>query len=546
MDDTQDNQDYSEYENMRMDDSVPMDMADAVVPMDDTPDPPTPENGTDTPLEMAIPLIQAQQDNDVLPPHNLDIEASLLGAILRNDTILQQKLDKLTSEHFFAPEHQTIFKWIRQTVEAGHKATPATLSHLADNTPNVKALGGKQYLTTLASDVISLINTREYQDTLIDLYTRRQLITVGEDMQQSAHNLDFENTAQKQIETAEQHLYNLAEKGDMDKGTIPFTTAMTNALETAEKAFKSDGSVVGISTGLRDLDYWLGGLHPSDLLILAGRPGMGKTALVTNMAFNVAKIYEVYTDSNGKQRQNGGTVLFFSLEMSATQLATRILSEQAEIPSDKIRRGDIIDGEFNTLCQTVTNINQVPLYIDDTPGLSVTAMRQKARRQHRRHGLDLIIVDYLQLLQGPAGKRFDNRTNEVSEITRHLKLIAKDLDVPVIALSQLSRAVEQREDKRPQLSDLRESGSIEQDADVVMFLYRAEYYLKDRHPERRDNEAEDKYMERVQRHNTKVSDAQNKAEVSIAKQRHGPIGTVALFFNPEFTKFGDLDTHHAP
>ncbi len=527
MDDTQDTTEYAAYEGIISD---------------------TTENDTgDTPsanTPAAVPLAQVAQDNDSLPPHNLDIEASVLGAILRNDGILHQKLDKLTADHFFAPEHQTLFTWIKQTVDMGQKATPATLAHLADSTPNVQALGGKKYLNTLASDVISLINVSEYQDTLIDLYTRRQLVVLGADMTATAHDLDFENTAQKQIEVAEQQLYNLAEKGDLDKGTIHFQTAISQALESAEEAFNSDGSVVGVATGFIDLDKRLGGLHPSDLLILAGRPAMGKTALVTNIAFHVAKTYEQYTDSNGKQRQNGGTVLFFSLEMSAEQLATRILSEQTEIPSDKIRRGDIDETAFTTLCSTVANINQAPLYIDDTPGLSVTAMRQKARRQQRKFGLDAIVVDYLQLLQGPAGKRYDNRVNEVSEITRHLKLIAKDLNVPVIALSQLSRAVEQREDKRPQLADLRESGSIEQDADVVMFIYRAEYYLKDAHPEQRDNEADDKYMARVERHNTKIHDARNKAELIIAKQRHGAVGTVELFFNPEFTKFGDLDTHH--
>ena len=545
MEDSQNTAEFSDYENIVQSESV-----------SDTPPPvgvpvggPAQSDGgfsvtEGTDSAPAKPIVHVEQNTDLLPPHNLDIEASLLGAILRNDTILQQKLDKLTAEHFYAPEHQTLFGWIRNTVEAGQKATPTTLAHLADSTPNIKALGGKEYLSKLASDVISLVNAREYQDTLIDLFTRRQLIALGENVVEGAYDLDFDNTAQHQIEVAEQSLYNLAEKGDMDKGTIPFVTALTQALETTEQAFLSDGAVIGIPTGLKDLDERLGGLMSSDLLILAGRPAMGKTALVTNIAFYAAKTYEKYTDNTGKQRQNGGVVLFFSLEMSAEQLAQRILAEQSEIPSDMMRKGNIKPNEFSTLTQTVADINTCPLFIDDTPGLSVTAMRQKARRQQRKHGLDLIIVDYVQLLQGPSGKKFDNRVNEVSEITRHLKLIAKDLEVPIIALSQLSRMVEQRTDKRPLLSDLRDSGSIEQDADVVMFIYREEYYLSENHPEPREKESEEKYMKRVEWHNNKVNESRNKAEVIIAKNRHGAVGTIELFFNAKLTRFSDLDPHH--
>lgn len=512
-----------------------------IPPVGDTPY----TDASPSPDVAVIPTPQAHTESDTPEaPYNLDIEASVLGAILRNDSIIQNRLDKLNPEHFYAPEHQTIFKWMRHIADAGQKCSPATMAHLANKTPNIVALGGKAYLDTLASDVLSLINITEYQEILIDLYARRQLILLGQDISSEACNVDLENSAQKQIEKAEQSLYALAEKGDMDKGTIPFTNALEQALKNAEQAFQSDGAVVGVATGLTDMDKHLGGLHPSDLLILAGRPAMGKTALVTNIAFHAAKSYSCETDESGKEHKTGGTVLFFSLEMSAEQLAGRILSEQSEIASDKIRRGDIDKEHFNTLCQVVKDIHNIPLFIDDTPGLTVTAMRQKARRQKRKHGLDLIIVDYLQLLQGSAGKKFDSRVNEVSEITRHLKLIAKDLEVPVIALSQLSRQVENREDKRPQLADLRESGSIEQDADVVMFIYRQEYYLKDAHPERRANESEEKYMERSEIHTQRMNDARNKAEVIIAKQRHGPTGTVELFFNGEFTRFGDLDAHH--
>lgn len=543
MEDSQNTAEFSDYENIVQGESV----SDTPPPVDVPVGVPAQSDGgfsvtEGTDSAPAKPIVHVEQNRDMLPPHNLDIEASLLGAMLRNDTILQQKLDKLTAEHFYAPEHQTLFGWIRNTVEAGQKATPTTLAHLANITPNIKALGGKEYLSKLASDVISLVNAREYQDTLIDLFTRRQLIALGENVVEGAYDLDFDNTAQHQIEVAEQSLYNLAEKGDMDKGTIPFVTALTQTVETTEQAFLSDGGVIGIPTGLKDMDEQLGGLMSSDLLILAARPAMGKTALATNIAFYAAKTYEKYTDDTGKQRQNGGVVLFFSLEMSAEQLAQRILAEQSEIPSNMMRKGRIKQDQMDTLTQKVQDIKNYPLFIDDTPGLSVTAMRQKARRQQRKHGLDLIIVDYVQLLQGPSGKKFDNRVNEVSEITRHLKLIAKDLEVPIIALSQLSRAVEQRIPPRPQLSDLRDSGSIEQDADVVMFIYRGEYYLKE--PERREKESEEKYMKRVEWYNKEINKLRNKAEVIIAKNRHGATATIDLFFKRELTRFSDLDPYH--
>jgi len=477
-------------------------------------------------------------------PHNLEIEASIIGAILKNNNLLE-KADVLRPEHFYAPENQILFKWILELTGRNQLASPKTLSHLADNEPAISELGGKKYLAKLASDVFSVVNVAEFANTIEDLFVKRQLITLGEEIILDGYNQNIENTGEKQIEKAEQSLFNLAETGDIKKQIIGLGTALNQTLEQAEKAFLNPSGLAGITTGFRDLDKQMGGLHQSDLLILAGRPAMGKTSLATNIAFNAANAYSVEVDEKGNKISNGGVVLFFSLEMSSEQLATRIISEQAEIPSNKIRLGEINEEQFKRLAEKSSKLSNTQLYIDDTPGISVTSLRQRARRIQRQHGLDLIVVDYLQLLQGPAGKKFDNRVNEISEITRSLKIVAKELNIPVIALSQLSRSVEQREDKRPILSDLRESGSIEQDADLVMFIYRPEYYIsKKSPPERNTNESESKFMERVEIHNSKLHDARNKAEIIIAKQRHGPSGTIELFFNAEFTRFGDLDTKH--
>ncbi len=483
-------------------------------------------------------------DNAQTPPHNLEIEASLIGAILRNNQLIE-RADMLRPEFFYAPEHRTIYTWIMQTMEKGQLATPATLGHIADGDLAVKAIGGRDYLARLASDVISIINIGDYASTLVDLHIKRELIVIGNDLVNDAYENDIDNTGEKQIEKAEEILFNLAENGESENSTTSLGQAAISALKSAEKAFLTDEQVVGVTTGFKAMDSRLGGLHGSDLLILAGRPAMGKTSLATNMAFNASKAFKETEKDNGEILQEGGRTLFFSLEMSAEQLASRILSEQSEVPSDKIRRGDITEEEFSRIAKATTTLAKTPLFIDDTPGLSITALRQRARRVQRKNGLDFIVVDYLQLLQGPAGKKNDNRVNEVSDITRGLKMVAKELNVSVLALSQLSRGVESREDKTPMLSDLRESGSIEQDADVVMFIYRPEYYLQNSSPEKRPNESDDKYMQRVEDHNNRLAEAKNVAEVIIAKQRHGPVGTIELFFNGEFTKFGDLDRYHS-
>ena len=479
------------------------------------------------------------------PPHNLEVEAALLGAVLRNNRAFEHVGDLLSAEHFYAPEHQRIYSAIRQITEKGQIANATTLSHVMDTDPLIREVGGGSYLFELAANVVTVINAKDYAETIRDLHLKRELIGLGEDVVNEAYDLeDLEDTAERQIERAEHRLYTLATTGEVDRGVATLKSAVELALESAEQAYKRDTHLVGVTTGFRDVDQMLGGLHRSDLLILAGRPSMGKTSLATNMAFNAAKAYNRREDENGNVFEEGGKVLFFSLEMSAEQLASRILSEQSRVASDKIRRGEIETDEFEKLAIAAQELSQVPLFIDDTPALTITGLRQRARRVKRQHGLHMIVVDYLQLLQGPADKRSDNRVQEVSDITRGLKTLAKELDVPVLALSQLSRQVEQREDKRPQLSDLRESGSIEQDADVVTFIYRPEYYLQREHPTERQNEAPDKFQERVERHNQRLNDSRNIAEVIIAKQRHGPIGIVELFFDGNYTRFEDLDRHH--
>jgi replicative DNA helicase len=413
-----------------------------------------------------------------------------------------------------------------------------TLKNFFEQDQSLAEIGGPAYLAELASSAVGLINAGEYGRLIYDLHLRRELINLGEDVVERAYGGDVEETATNQIERAEQGLYDLATRGEYEGGFQPFKSSVIDAIEMAEKAHKREGALAGIGTGLTDIDKLLGGLHPSDLIILAGRPSMGKTALATIMAFNAAY---TYAKSKGGE---GGIVGFFSLEMSAEQLASRILSEQTDISSDRMRKGELSNEEFNRLVVASQTLHQIPIFIDDTPALTVSALRTRARRLKRQHGLAMIVIDYLQLISASHGSRNDNRVQEVSEITRGLKTLAKELDVPVLALSQLSRAVEQRDNKRPQLSDLRESGSIEQDADVVMFIYREEYYLDRDQPEQRQEESDDKFFERRKRWEERLESVRNVAEVIVAKQRHGPIGTVKLMFQGAFTRFGNLDQDH--
>jgi replicative DNA helicase len=477
-----------------------------------------------------------------VPPHNYEAEMALLGAILANNLVFDKVNEFLRPDHFADALHGRIYEAAGKLIERGQIANVLTLKNLFDQDPALIELGGAQYLARLAASVVTVINAEDYGHAIHDLYLRRELIDLGEEMVNTAHTHDLDLSAVQQIETAEQHLYNLAETGDTEGGLEPLTAALTGAIKMAEAAVLREGHVTGVTTGLADLDKKLGGLQPSDLVILAARPSMGKTSLATNIAYNSAQAYEEVRDAlGGIKVANGAKVAFFSLEMSAEQLAMRILAERTEISSDRIRRGEISrDDDFSRLVAAAQELQTLHLFIDDTPGLTVPAMRTRARRLKRRHGLQLIVVDYIQLMRSPAGMRSENRVQEVSEITRGLKAIAKELDVPVLALSQLSRAVEQREDKRPQLADLRESGSIEQDADVVMFIFREEYYHERGEPKQREDESNEKFAERHARWLERGERIHNVAEVHIAKQRHGPIGVVELFFDGMVTKFSNL------
>ncbi|MDP6345711.1 MAG: replicative DNA helicase [Alphaproteobacteria bacterium] len=473
------------------------------------------------------------------PPHNIEAEQALLGAILVNNQAANRVTDFLLPEHFQMPGHQRIYAAALKLIERGQIANPVTLKHYFDQDDALTEVGGAQYLVRLAGATVSVINAEHYGRAIFDLAVRRGLIDIGEDMVNEAYGADVEVEAAQQIEAAEQRLFTLAETGRRDQGFINFDDVLTRAIEVAEAAYHRDGRMTGVATGLVDLDHKLGGLHPSDLLILAGRPAMGKSALATNIAFHAALAHRRQADEAGREKTvDGAVVAFFSLEMSAEQLATRLLAERAAISSEKIRRGDISADDFSRIARAAQEIENAPLFIDDTPALSISALRTRSRRLKRSHDLGLIVVDYLQLLR-PSGRQADNRVQEVSEITQGLKALAKELDVPVLALSQLSRQVEQRDDKRPQLADLRESGSIEQDADVVMFIFREEYYHERKQPEP-DTPEHAKWLERA-------DSIHGLAEVIIGKQRHGPTGTIRLQFQREFTKFHNLDAaNHLP
>jgi replicative DNA helicase len=472
-------------------------------------------------------------------PRNEEAEQALLGALLVNNAALNKVVEFLEPEHFFSAVHGRIYAAVRKLVlDRNQEASPVTLKAYFQDDADLSEVGGARYLAELAANTVTVVNVEDYGRAVYDAHLRRQLIEVGEDMVNDAYAHDLDVGPSEQLERAERRLFDLATTGSANTGFAALSSAVQSALLTAEAAFKRGSHITGVTTGLTDMDRKLGGLHPSDLIILAGRPSMGKTSLATNIAYNAAK---AYLDSGA---EDGAVVGFFSLEMSAEQLATRLLADVSAVPGDKIRRGDIRDAEFQQFVEASTLLNRLPFFIDDTPGLSVTGLRTRARRLHRTHKLGMIVVDYLQLLSGGGSKGNENRVQEISEITRGLKGVAKELDVPVVALSQLSRAVEQREDKRPQLADLRESGSIEQDADVVMFVFREQYYLERAEPTRRPEENDEKFNDRYQRWQQRAAEVHNTAEVIIAKQRHGPIGTVRLHFDGQFTRFSDLDPHH--
>ncbi|MCP3970899.1 MAG: replicative DNA helicase [Rhodobacteraceae bacterium] len=482
--------------------------------------------------EIAAIQAQAPADETGTLPHNIEAEQQLLGAILTNNDTYDRVSSVIGPQHFYDPVHARIYEVASARIAKNALASPVTLKAFLEDDEGLKELGGPAYLARLAGAAISSFAARDYAQMIYDLAIRRELIQLGSDIAARAAKVEVSSEPKEQIVEAEQALYKLGEEGQADTGFQSFLRAVTDAVNVANAAYQREGGLAGLATDLADLDKKLGGLHRSDLLILAGRPSMGKTSLATNVAFNIAKRYKRGTLPDGSEGTvDGGVIGFFSLEMSAEQLAARVLSEASEVPSEQIRRGDMTETEFRRFVEAAKTLEACPLFIDDTPALPISQLAARARRLKRTHGLDALFVDYLQLVRPASAK--DSRVNEVSEITQGLKAIAKELDIPVVALSQLSRQVENREDKRPQLSDLRESGSIEQDADVVMFVFREEYYKEREKPGDHDLEAMAKWQDEMEK-------LHGKAEVIIGKQRHGPIGSVDLSFEGRFTRFGNL------
>ena len=468
-------------------------------------------------------------------PHNLEAEQAILGAILANNEALNHVGSSLMPEDFYAGIHQRIFKSIQQFHDKGLIANPVTLKHHFAGAEGVE----DHYLARLVATATSIINIADYTRVIRDLAVKRRLIGIGENVVVEAFNPQSEHEGMTQVEIAEQQLFKLATDGDAEGGFKALKFSVVDALNRTEKAFQRSGAVVGIDTGFVDMNRLLGGLHPSDLIILAGRPSMGKTALATNLAYNCAKNLAREDEGALERGEKPRSVGFFSLEMSAEQLAMRILASECGIPSQNLQRGNLTQEEFERLVEGSNKLSSLPFHIDDTPALSIGALRSRARRLKRVHNLSVLVIDYLQLVRPTSSNSQANRVQEVSEITQGLKAIAKELDIPVIALSQLSRAVEQREDKRPQLADLRESGSIEQDADMVMFVYRDEYYLSRTEP-RPDTPEHAGWMEKMEK-------VHGLADVIVAKHRNGPIGNVTLQFQGELTRFSDyIKPDHMP
>ena len=466
-------------------------------------------------------------------PHNLEAEQALLGALLFDNAAYERISDSLQARHFYDPFHARLYAAIEEHIRKGQLAEPIMLVDRFKHDPAFEELGGLRYLADLVDHAPPAANAPDYARAVYDLALKRDLIRIGGEIAVTATRGDAELSAREQIEAAEQQLYDLAERGGVATGVKTLEQAVHGALEMTTEAYHRDGGLAGLSTGLTDLDQKLGGLHKSDLLIVAGRPSMGKSSLALNIAYNVAKRYMWEPQPDGTRKTvDGGVAVFFSLEMSAEQLAMRLLAEVSGVPSDKLRKGEIDASEYGRIRDAALDIQSSPLHIDDTGGLSIGRLAARARRLKRQVGLDLIVVDYLQLVTTGESSRNDNRVQEVTQITQGLKALAKELAVPVIACAQLSRQVEQRDDKRPQLSDLRESGSIEQDADVVMFVFRESYYLSRGEP-REGTPEHLTWQEEMDR-------VAHLAEVIIGKQRHGPIGTVRMHYNDDLTKFSDL------
>ena len=464
------------------------------------------------------------KDNFKELPNNIDAEQAVIGSILVSNEIFDEISTIISNINFYDPMHQKIFGAIESLIYKGMLANPITLKNYFENEKD--EIDVPEYLVKVTRFSTSSRQAIEYSKIIYDMFVRRELIKISENTIDTAKLNDLNVSGQNIIENSERLLFDLAENGSFNSSLVKFDEAMKQTIEMASAAYKNDEGIVGVPTGLRDLDDRLGGLHNSDLVIIAGRPGMGKTALATNIAFHAAQKLQ---DSGRKS-----SIAFFSLEMSSEQLSTRILAEQSRIKSNDIRRGKISDEQFDKFIETSKNISELPLYIDETPAISIAAMSNRARRIKRLFGLDMIVVDYIQLMSGSLNNRNDGRVQEISQITQGLKAIAKELSIPVIALSQLSRQVEQRDNHKPLLSDLRESGSIEQDADVVMFVYRESYYLENKEPQAATVEHAE--------WQAKMNEISTLAQIIIAKQRHGPTGNIEVEFEAMFTKFKDKDT----
>jgi replicative DNA helicase len=473
-------------------------------------------------------------------PQNVEAEAALLGALMIDNRLVEDVQLKLRPDHFFEPLHARIYEAILRMTDMNRIANPVTLRPLFEADESIKEVGGPAYLAQLTGSGAAVIGARDFAQQIYDLALLRALVGVGRDLVEGALDTSEDVAPLAQIERAETELYKVAEEGGAEGRAKSFSDATKEALEMAERALNSGGHLSGFTTGLESLNSKIGGLHKSDLIIVAGRPGMGKSSLATNIGFACAqRLLRDREDGMEPAKSAGTPVALFSLEMSADQLATRILAEQSGISSENLRMGRISQQEFRQLARAAAELQSLPLYIDDTPGLTIAALRTRARRLKRQKGIGMVIIDYLQLLQGSGKSSNDNRVNEISEISRGLKTLAKEIDVPVMALSQLSRAVEQREDKRPQLSDLRESGSIEQDADIVMFIYREDYYLAAKQPAD-DHPDAAAWREEMERN-------YGKAEIIVAKQRHGSTGKVRVKFDSRITKFSDaVDEGYLP
>ena len=488
----------------------------------------------------SVVKISDNKDNTIEKFSNIDAEIALIGCLLWDNRNFEKISDFLDEIHFVDQNNQIIYKQIKELLNKNILVSPITLkNYLPEKEFGVEIT---KYLNEVKDSSPSTQNTFQYAKIIYELHLKRSLVGIGQNIIQETFDNGSENTGESLIEIAENDLYNLSNTGSAERKYSKFGDSLKEAVNIITEAFKREGKIAGVASGLRDLDNKLGGLHKSDLIIIAGRPSMGKTALGTNIAFNVAKNFKEKIDEFGsKTLVDGGKVVFFSLEMSSEQLATRILAEQTRVSGDKMRKAELSKEDFKKIAKASSDLEDLNLFIDDNPILTIATLRARARRLQRLYGIDLIIIDYLQLMSGSNRNKNEGRVQEISEITRGLKAIAKELNIPIIALSQLSRQVEQREDKRPQLSDLRESGTIEQDSDVVMFIFRESYYLERMEPIKKLEESDEKHNERTSRWQELCEKAHNTAEVIIAKQRHGPIGTIKTHFESSYTRFSNLN-----